>query len=104
MRIIDNSGAVLSEMAKSVAVALEAIGLQAENYAQINAPVDTGRLRDNITHIVDDHSVTIGTNVEYAPYVELGTSKRSEHPFLMPAIADHFDEWQNILKSQLTAE
>ena len=44
--------------------------------------VDTGRLRSSITHSVDANengiSIVIGTNVEYAPYVEFGTGPKGE--------------------------
>lgn len=36
----------------------------------------------------DELSVFIGTNVEYAPYVELGTSRQEAQPFLKPAAAN----------------
>lgn len=46
--------------------------------AKENAPVDTGRLRSSITHRVTYReaeyvAAEIGSKVEYAPYVELGT-------------------------------
>lgn len=45
--------------------------------AKIAAPVDTGRLRASITPEVrsegDDVLGIVGTNVVYAPYIELGT-------------------------------
>ncbi len=46
--------------------------------AKINAPVDTGRLRASITptvKVVGEGNVQgiVGSNVEYAPYMELGT-------------------------------
>lgn len=45
--------------------------------AKINAPVDTGRLRASITPSVtataDSVKGIVGSNVKYAPYVELGT-------------------------------
>ena len=44
-----------------------------ENSAKIKAPVDTGQLRASITHEIDGLTGIIGTNVEYAPYVEYGT-------------------------------
>jgi len=48
-----------------------------------NKAVDTGRLRDSIdSELVSDDEVRIGTNVEYATYVELGTSKMAPRPFL----------------------
>ena len=44
-----------------------------ENAAKDAAPVDTGILRRSITHEVEDGVGYIGTNVEYAPYIEFGT-------------------------------
>lgn len=45
--------------------------------AKINTPVDTGRLRASITPEVTVHGTEVlgivGSNVVYAPYVELGT-------------------------------
>jgi HK97 gp10 family phage protein len=45
--------------------------------AKRNAPVDTGRLRASITPEVKQRWLTtqgvVGSNVKYAPYVELGT-------------------------------
>ena len=40
------------------------------------APADTGSTR----------TVYVGTNVEYAPYVELGTSRMGAKPYLRPAV------------------
>lgn len=48
-----------------------------------------------------DKSVYIGTNVDYAPPVELGTSKMAAQPFLKPAVADHTKTYSNIIKSEL---
>lgn len=76
---IDNSTAVLEAKDQAIAVALEAIGHQAESHAKRNlkkaGAVDTGRLRNSIAHRVveDEETVYIGTNVKYAPYVEHGT-------------------------------
>ena len=46
-------------------------------------------------------SVVIGTNVEYAPYVELGTSRSKEIPFLRPAVQDHKKEYISIIRNEL---
>lgn len=52
--------------------------------------VITGRLRSSITWKADEDSkspyVDVGSNVEYAPYVELGTSRAPAYPFLRPAL------------------
>ena len=47
--------------------------LAVENEAKKQCPVDTGDLRNSITHEVDDGVGIVGTNKEYAPYVEYGT-------------------------------
>ena len=79
----------LAELASKKRVALEEIGLLAERYAKTACPVDTGRLRNSITHEADEESVSIGTNVEYGKYVELGSSRRRPHPYLKPAATGH---------------
>ena len=65
----DNSKQVLSAMEKGIKNGLEAIGLTAETYAKKATPVDTGRLRNSISHETDKEAVYIGTNVEYAAFV-----------------------------------
>ena len=45
--------------------------------------------------------VYIGTNVEYAPYVEMGTVKMKPKPYLKPAIANNAAEYQSILEREL---
>ena len=123
--------------AKNAAVvrALEQIGILAEKYAKALCPVGTsestgiqgyrgGTLRDSITHQTDENSVTVGSNVVYAPFVELGTgpnfvpppewetfapySKKGgghryvhPRPYLRPAIEDHLGEFKEIIESEL---
>ena len=53
--------------------ALEKACLIVENSAKQNCPVDDGQLRQSITHTVEGTKGEIGTSVEYAPYVEVGT-------------------------------
>lgn len=66
------------------------VGIQVQNYARELCPVDTGRLRASITMDSGRDSrgawVTIGTNVEYAPYVEFGTRYMSPQPYMRPAV------------------
>ena len=65
----DNSQQILSALEKGIKNGLEAIGLTAETYAKKITPVDTGRLRNSISHETDKEAVYIGTNVEYAAFV-----------------------------------
>ena len=65
----DNSKEVLAAMERGKRNALTAIGATAETYAKKATPVDTGRLRNSISHTVDGEAVYIGSNVEYAAFV-----------------------------------
>ena len=114
--------------------ALTIIGIKAEGYAKYLCPVGTpestgvkgyrgGTLRNSITNVVQEDTVIIGTNVEYGPYVELGTGpyftpppeweqfivppsqgigKAYVHarPYLRPAVEDHLNEYRNIIESE----
>lgn len=123
----DYSADVLNEFHDAVLRALERCGEQAEGYAKDLAPVDTGNLRNSISHKVDDGepAVYIGSNVEYAAYVELGTGKYTDggrptpwvyqddngnwhwtagnpaQPFLAPAVKDHAQTYRNIIEDEL---
>lgn len=44
-----------------------------ETDAKLLCPVDTGQLQGSITHEVAGNQGKVYSNVEYAPYVELGT-------------------------------
>lgn len=99
----DNARQIAGAIDQALARALEEVGLVAEGYAKKECPVDTGRLRNSITHQVrpSEKSVYIGTNVDYAPYVELGTSRMKPQPFLRPAAADHEGTYKKIFESEL---
>lgn len=103
VQFTDNSKEIIEAMQKATVRALEKCGLTAEGYAKKLAPVDTGNLRNSITHDVDDGepAVYIGTNVEYAPYQELGTIYMKAQPFLKPAVADHANEYRKIIENEL---
>lgn len=119
--------------------AMTKIGIKAEKYAKALCPVGTpesthkkgyigGTLRNSITYeTVNDGNnseVQLGSNVEYAPFVELGTgpyfvappeweefsSKQGSgigggyvhpRPFIRPAILNHLDEYKQIWKDEL---
>lgn len=66
---------------------LTAIGQNVVSGATLLSPVDTGNLRQSLTYKVMLNEVQIGTNVEYAPYIELGTVKMNAQPFLEPAVS-----------------
>lgn len=68
--------------------------------AKLRCPVDTGRLRASISvKEISDLHVRVGTNVEYAPFVELGTRYKGARPYLVPALIDNRREIKRIIKS-----
>lgn len=72
------------------------------NDALIRVPVRFGNLKRSLhTEIVnasDTHAeAEIGTDVEYAPFVELGTAKRTAKPYLRPA----FDTQSEAAKKEI---
>ena len=99
----DNSKEVSDNIKAALLRAMETCGLVAEGYAKKLAPVDTGNLRNSITHDVDDGepAAYIGTNVEYASYVCLGTIHMKAQPFLKPAVADHANTYRKIIEKEL---
>ena len=135
VQVIDNSAEVLSELSRAKARALEIIGLKAEGYAKRLCPVGTvestgikgyrgGTLRNSISHVVDGDVLSVGSNIPYAAFVELGTGPHFEPPpdwetftskrgsgvgrgyvkprrYLQPAIEEHAGEYKTIMESEL---
>lgn len=124
----DNSEEFLQAFYGQLQRGLEAVGMKAEEYAKKQTPVDTGNLRNKITHNVVNNDVYIGVSgVPYAPYVEFGTgiyatngSGRKNpwfyvdengkghythgmkpHHMLKNAAANHAEEYKNIIKTSL---
>lgn len=87
-KIKDNTNKVLQEARRLAREKLEISALLVERTAKEMCPVDTGTLRRSITHVmsVDGKRAFVGTNVDYAPYVEMGTAKMAAQPFLRPAL------------------
>ena len=96
IKFTSNVNDILSAMEKGKRNALTAIGATAETYAKKATPVDTGRLRNSISHSVDGEAAYIGSNVEYAPYVELGTSRAKAHHMLQKAATEHSAEYKRL--------
>ena len=97
----DNTKEVLSALEKAIERGLEAIGLTAEGHAKKETPVDTGRLRNSISHATDKEAAYIGTNVEYAPYVELGSRGRDGKHMLQRAATEHTAEYKRLLEDSM---
>ena len=96
-----NTDEVLAALKMAKKRGLEAIGLTAEGHAKKETPVDTGRLRNSINHATDDDAAYIGTNVEYAPYVELGARGRQGKHMLQRAASEHTDEYKRLMEDSM---
>ena len=105
VKLEDNSAEFLQAEKEKLLAALEAIGGQAEAYAKEDCPVDTGRLRNSISHASDDDTAYIGTNVEYAPEVELLDRKHrvGKAHFLRDAASTHGEEYRQITEEIMKA-
>ena len=132
VKFTDNSGKILEEFQVAVLRALEKCGLTAEAYAKKLCPVDTGFLRNSISHIVDEGEPAAYVGVpggpkSYGAYVELGTGIYAEggggrptpwvyqdvkgdwhmthgqraQPYLKPAVADHAQQYRDIIEGEL---
>ena len=97
----DNTDEVIAALKNAKKRGLEAIGLTAEGYAKKDTPVDTGRLRNSIAHAVEDDAAFIGTNVEYAVFVEAGARGRQGVHMLQRAASEHADEYKQIMEDAL---
>lgn len=49
-------------------------------------PVDTGALQGSLDYYVSDSTIYLSASMDYAAYVEYGTSKQSAQPYFEPAI------------------
>lgn len=83
-----NGDEVNAKVEAAIIKFLHAAGMVVQGDAVNRCPVDTGNLRQSIAFDVDEDakSTIVGTNVHYAPYVELGTVKMKAQPFLRPAL------------------
>lgn len=111
---VDNTDLIKRAAEQAVQLALEAVGLQAERNAKIectravyNTPESpsyrrTGNLRNAITHDTNGvDTAYVGVNINYAHYVEFGTSKMKPRPFIKPAVVNYTDEYKEIFEYYL---
>ena len=132
-KITDNNISLVKQIEKQTLVkTLTAWGILAQGYATDYCPKDTGNLANSINYgvVESDMQMQVGTNVTYAPYVELGTGIYAEEgngrktpwvyqddegrwhrtsgmhaqPYLRPAIEKHIDQYKEILLEYLNEQ
>ena len=103
-KVQDNTQKVLAEVDRLIKLKLELAALLVEGTAKLpgHCPVLTGTLRRSITHVMalDGRTVYVGSNMEYAPYVEMGTSKMTAQPYLRPALATNMKKIKRLFKAK----
>ena len=101
-KIKDNTADVLREADKLISQKLVTAALMVERSAKEFCPVLTGTLKRSITHqpVVPKRTVYVGTNVEYAPFVELGTGRMSARPYLRPALETNMDRIRRLFATK----
>jgi len=69
--------------------------------AIMDCPYHTSRLRNSIDDRVEEDGMLgiVGTDVEYAGFVEMGTSKMPARPYLFPALEKNRKRIKELLKS-----
>ena len=120
--VVENADKLLQKLIElsniDLEPAIEKACLLVENEAKRNCPVDNGELRASITHETSEYEGEVGSDLEYAPYVEYGTGVFSSQgngrktpwsyrdakgewhttigqhpqPFLIPALEDKREE------------
>ncbi len=107
---LPNARARLAELVQvtngfGVTRALMAGALIVQNSAKERAPFLTGNLRRSIhSEVQDPMHVVVGTDVEYAPYLEFGTSRMPARPYLRPAFDEEKDRVIATVEGVLRAE
>ena len=97
----DNTAEIKAKVQAGITRALESSGLLVVGFASAMAPYDTGNLSGSINHRVSDKEVTVGTNVYYGKFQELGTYKMAAHPFLRPAIQNNIGAIKSVIAQSL---
>lgn len=101
IELTDRSGDVLSSLSAVTDAALGAVGARMAANARMYVPVDTGRLRNSIGYGASGGVLQVGTDVDYAVYVELGRMGHPGSHFLRNAAAGHVGEYAAILGAAL---
>lgn len=98
----------LSELNTQIEAGVQKAKLRAafeiEREAVSEVQVDSGRLKNSIMTREDGDIVEVGSDVEYAQYVEFGTSKMAAHPYLQPAVEKVRKDYPGIIIEDVKSE
>lgn len=94
--IKDNSAEFMDEMDKEIEEKLVKSVLVVERKAKQVCKRKTGHLARSITSVVEGDKGVTGSNVHYAPHVEMGTSKMAAQPYLRPGLLYFISQFRRI--------
>ena len=92
---------VSAEMTRAEQRALEKIGLYVDGEAVSRSPEVSGRLKSSWEHEVQEKSVIVANDTEYAGFVEFGTSKQDAQRVLTGSVEENIDEIKGITEREL---
>ena len=101
MTFRSNRREVMAEMERAEQRALTKIGLYVQGEATTRSPVVSGRLKSSWEYEVEEESVVIANNTEYAKFVEFGTSRQREQRILTGSVEDNVDNIRSITEREL---
>lgn len=100
--LTDNKSVDTGRLRNSVAHGLAGGSLSIDTYTDNSGKVVGDYGGGNIpADSAGKYVVVIGSNVLYAPFVELGTIRSNPKPYLRPAIEQHIDEYKAALQDIL---
>lgn len=97
----DNSSKFKAAFEKAERESAKEIAKAAEKHAKENCPVDTGRLKASIKGVADGAMVQVGSALDYAAPVELGSRNRPPSHMIQSA-AQHGGEYAAITQKNMT--
>ena len=98
-RVLDS---IIASHRQEASVIVRGAAFSVEGEAKVRAPVDTGALKNSLnTSEINDLAYRVSDGVEYGIYQELGTSKMSAQPFMVPAVESIRKRWHEMWRGFL---
>ena len=94
-------GGLPTKLERGSAAAVADVVEETTTSAKRNAPVDTRALQNSIKGEVSGTTGTVTTGVDYAPYVEYGTSRSPAQPFMRPAAEEARNRFKRIATNEV---
>jgi len=116
VKIISYKDKIEKNLEKQLTDNMNKVGALVERQAKNNVSqippnhpqVQTGRLRSSIIHWQsrDNNKITesIGSNVKYSKFLELGTVNHPPYPWLIPAVDQSKEKIEKILGNKFTTQ